>query len=201
MRPGAKIEPLGSFGGFAEPSGLALDGNHLIVADAGNNRLRVLRENGREAVSITHYDDEGKKQPIHGPTALAIDREKSLYVLVAPAKRPPDPGVERTLSSLREHVVAAAGKRPEAPRRLIKLKSWREPELAAASKPLDPDVLQIAVDAAVSPPLVWVANGAGPGSLVQLAGEDLSVKAEWVDSGETLSWPRQSRRRTMPNIR
>jgi hypothetical protein len=61
MHPGVKYERRGSFGGFAEPSGLVLDGNHLIVADAGNNRLQVLGEDGRLTASITHYQHEGKK--------------------------------------------------------------------------------------------------------------------------------------------
>jgi hypothetical protein len=64
--------------------------------------------------------------------------------------------------------------------------------LVAASAPLHADVVQIAVDAGVSPPLVWVANGSGPGRLLQLAGSDLSLNADWGDNGETLSFPRQS---------
>ncbi|MHC4402344.1 MAG: hypothetical protein ACYTG0_21985 [Planctomycetota bacterium] len=200
MHPGVEIEKLGSFGGFAGPCGLALDGSHLIVADSGNDRLQVLTEDGRLAASITHYEHEGKKSPLYGPTALAIDHEKSLYVLVASEKRPADPRVERTLSSLRRDVVAAAGNPPEAPGKLIKLKSWQQPDLLAVSKPLHQDVLQIAVDAGVSPPLVWVANGAGPGSLLQLAGDDLVVKAKWVDGGQTLSCPRQSGDQPILNI-
>ena len=200
MHPGVKVEKQSAFGGFAEPSGLVLDGNHLIVADAGNNRLQVLGEDGRPVASITHYQHEGKKEPLNGPTALAIDHEKNLYVLVAPEPRPKDQRAERTLTSLRQHLVAAAGKPPEAPRKLIKLKSWQQPELLAVSEPVHQDVLQIAVDAGVSPPLVWVANGAGPGSLMQLAGDDLSVKKEWVDGGETLSWPRQSGNQPILNI-
>ena len=101
---------------------------------------------------------------------------------------------------LRKAVLAAAAKPPEAPRRLIKIKSWREPDLLSVSQPLHPDVLQIAVDAGVSPPLVWVANGAGPGSLLQLAGGDLSLKKEWIDSGATLSCPRQSGDQPILNI-
>ena len=200
VQPGAKYERRGSFGGFAEPSGLVLDGSHLIVADAGNNRLQVLGEDGRPVASITHYQHEGKKEPLNGPTALAIDHEKNLYVLVGPEPRPKDQRVERTLALVRKAVVAAAGQPPEAPRRLIKLKSWKEPELIAVSGPLHQDVLQVAVDAGVSPPLVWVANGAGPGSLLQLAGDDLSVKQEWVDSGRALSCPRQSGDQPILNI-
>ncbi len=200
MHQGVKVEKQNAFGGFAEPSGLVLDGNHLIVADAGNNRLQVLGEDGRLAASITHYEHEGKKEPLNGPTALAIDHEKHLYVLVGPEPRPKDRRVERTLGSLRQAVVAAAGKPPEAPRKLIKLRSWKQPDLLAVSKPLQQDVLQIAVDAGVSPPLVWVANGTGPGSLVQLAGDDLSMKAEWVDNGETLSHPMQPGSQPILNI-
>ncbi len=200
LHPGVKIEKQGSFGGFAEPSGLVLDGDNLIVADAGNNRLQVLGDNGRPAASITHYEHEGKRKPLHGPTALAIDHERSLYVLIASEKRPADQRAERTLPLLRKAVVAAARKPPEAPRRLIKLKSWREPVLLAVSEPLHQDVLQIAADAGVSPPLVWVANGVGPGSLLQLAGDDLSLKKEWVDNGDTLSCPRQSGDQPILNI-
>ena len=200
MQPGVTYERSGSFDGFAEPSGLVLDGTQLIVADAGNNRLQVLAEDGRVVASVTHYQHEGKREPLNGPTALAIDREKNLYVLVAPEPRPTDQRDERTLPLVRRAVVAAAGKPPEAPRKLIKLRSWKEPELIAASGPLHQDVLQVAVDAGVSPPLVWVANGTGPGSLLQLAGDDLAVKAEWVDSGETLSWPMQPGSQPVLNI-
>ena len=200
IQPGVKFERRGSFGGFAEPSGLVLDGKHLIVADAGNNRLQVLGEDGHLAASITHYLREGKKEPLNGPTALAIDDEKHLYVLVGPEPRPEDLRVERTLTLVRQHLVASAGNPPEAPRKLIKLKSWKQPELLAVSEPVHQDVLQIAVDAGVSPPLVWVANGAGPGSLVQLAGDDLVMNAQWVDRGETLSYPRQSGDQPILNI-
>jgi hypothetical protein len=200
LDPGVKLERRGSFGGFAEPSGLVLDGNHLIVADAGNNRLQVLGEDGRLAASITHYQHEGKKEPLNAPTALAIDHDKNLYVLVGSEPRPKDQRVERTLPSVRKAVVAAAGKPPEAPRKLVKLKSWRQPDFLAVSKPLHPDTLQIAVDAGVSPSLVWVANGVGPGSLLQLTGDDLVVKEKWVDNGQTLSCPRQSGDQPILNI-
>jgi hypothetical protein len=200
VHPGVKLEKHGAFGGFAEPSGLVLDQDHLIVADAGNNGLQVLGGDGRPVASITHYQHGGKEEPVNGPTALAMNREKNLYVLVGPGPRPKDQDIERTLPLLQRAVDAAARKPPEAARRLIKLKSWREPRLLAASAPLHPDVLQIAVDAGVSPPLVWVANGSGPGSLLQLAGDDLAFKAKWGDSGETLSCPRQSGNQPILNI-
>ena len=200
VHSGVKLERRGCFGGFAQPSGLVLDANHLIVADAGNNRIQVLREDGSLAASLSHYEDKGQKKPLHGPTALAMDRDKNLYVLIGSRQRPEDQRVERTLRSVQRDVQDAARKSPEGHTRLIKLKSWRQPELLAASGPLHPDVLQIAVDAGVSPPLVWVANGDGPGGLLQLSGDDLSVKARWADSGEALSCPRQSGNQPILNI-
>jgi NHL repeat-containing protein len=200
MSPGVKVERQDSFGGFAEPSGLVLDGNHLIVADAGNNRLQVLQEDGRPIASITDYQHEGEKHPLFDPTALAIDAQGSLYVLVGSKERAKDQRPERSLPLVKQDVDAAARKPLDAPRKLIKLKSWKEPRLVAVSGPLHPDVLQVAVDAGVSPPLVWVANASGPGSLTQLAGGDLSVKKEWVDNGAMLSCPRQSGDQPILNI-
>ncbi len=200
MHPGIKVQEQNSFGGFSEPSGLVLDGDHLIVADAGNNRLAVLGEDGRPIASITHYEHKGEKHAVHDPTALAIDAEGSLYVLLGPKERPKSPDVERSLPLVKLDLVAAAKRPPEAPRRLVKLRSWKEPELVAVSGPLHPEVLQIAVDAGVSPPQVWVANTPGPGSLLQLSGNDLSVKKEWGDDGETLSYPRQSGDQPILNI-
>jgi len=200
IQPGPKLQIRGSFAGFAEPSGLVCDGDHLIVADAGNNRLQVVGKDGRPVASITHYQHEGQKHPVHGPTALAIDHEKCLYVVIGLEPRPADQRIERSLAAVQQDVHAAAVKEPDKPRKLVKLKSWEQPELLAVSRPLDPDVLQIAVDGGVSPPLVWVANGAGWGSLLQLAGDDLSAKAEWSDKGETLSCPRQSGGQPILNI-
>ncbi len=198
---GVKLDEQAAYGGFSEPSGLVHDGSHLIVADAANNRLQVLGDDGRVAASITHYEHEGKQVPIDGPTALAIDRQQCLYVLVASQPRSANrPVIERTLPSIQDDYLRDARQDAAEPTRLIKLKSWREPRLAASSPPLDHDVLQIAVDAGVSPPLVWVANGSGPGSLVQLAGDDLSLKGEWNDTGDTLSFPRQSGNQPILNI-
>jgi DNA-binding beta-propeller fold protein YncE len=129
-----------------------------------------------------------------------MDRDQHLYVLIASQPRPPDQSVERTLERIQEDYLKAAQQGPPGPRKLIKLKSWKEPRLLAASGPLHPDVVQIAVDAGVSPPQVWVANGSGPGRLLQLAGNDLSVKGDWGDNGETLSFPRQSGNQAILNI-
>ncbi|MCU0872637.1 MAG: hypothetical protein MUE50_09870, partial [Pirellulaceae bacterium] len=109
MHEGVQFEERGAFGGFAGPSGLVHDGRHLIVADSGNNRLQVLGDDGRVAASITHYEHEGKEVPLHSPTALAIDREQNLYVLVASRPRTPDqPIVERTLPSIQQDYLRAA---------------------------------------------------------------------------------------------
>ena len=81
--------------------------------------------------------------PLVNPTALAIDHERHLYVLAL--------------------VESATG---ESLRRLIKLDSWREPRLLAVSEPLDPDTVRIALDGGENPPLVWIANGAGRGTLL-----------------------------------
>jgi len=151
---------------FSSPCGLAIDGDHLIVADSGNHRLQVFERDGLMAASIRHYEHEGKRHPLKAPTALAIDNEKHLYVLVESGEG---------LNS----------------RKLIKIESWRTPRLLAVSEPLHQDVFQIAVDGGVNPPLVWVANAVGPGTLLQLAGDELSVSGKWEDSGDTLSSPVQ----------
>ncbi len=148
---------------FNQPCGLALDGTHLIVADSGNNRLQVFEENGRLAASITSFKQDGQDVPLGNPTALAIDHEGHLYVLAL----------------------------VESERLLIKLNSWREPRLLAVSGALDPDTVRIAVDRGVKPPLVWIANGAGRGTLLQLAGDSLSLEGKWSGDDDKLSSPGQ----------
>ena len=152
MHPGVKLEEQDALGGFAGPSGLVHDGSHLIVADSGNNRLQVLGQDGRVVATITHYQHEGKAVPLDGPTALAMDREQHLYVLVASKPRSANQEiVERTLASIQQDYLLAAQTSSDDSTRLIKLKSWREPQLLAGSAPLHQDVLQIAVDAGVVP--------------------------------------------------
>ena len=153
---------------FNQPCGLAVDGTHLIVADSGNNRLQVFEENGRLAASITSFKQDGRDVPLENPTALAIDRQRHLYVL-----------------------ALARSQTGEPLRRLIKLDSWREPRLLAVSEPLDANTVRIAVDGGVNPPLVWIANGAGRGTLLQLAGDNLSRKGNWAGDDEKLSSPFQ----------
>ena len=146
--------------------GMAIDGDHLIVASLGGC-LQAFEPNGRLAASIKDYEHEGTKHPLGRVSALAIDPQRCLYVL------------------------AESRKEGEPSTKVIKIESWQAPRLLAVSEPLHKDVLQIAVDGGVSPPLVWVANGAGPGTLLQLAGDDLSRKGKWEDDGEALSSPAQ----------
>ena len=191
LKPGPEVEKLGVVGGFKEASGIVVDGEHIIVADAGNNRLRVCTLDGKEVASITHYMDKGKKQPILDPTALAMDSDKCLYVLIGSEARPKDLKTEGSIRFVQEALQSRAFEPLPPPRKVIKLQSWNAPELLAKSAPVHTYVMQIAVDDGVSPPLVWVANGDGPGSLQQLSGADLSLNAQWQDDGDTLSNPRQ----------
>ena len=100
--------------------------------------------------------DQGKKQPILDPTALAMDRDKCLYVLVGSQERPEDIRSERTKRAVQQALHTSAFEEPPPPRTVIKLRGWNTPELLAKSAPVHTYVMQIAVDAGVSPPLVWV---------------------------------------------
>lgn len=200
LKPGPKAEKLGVVGGFQQAGGIVVDGEHIVVADAGNSRLAVCTIDGERIASITHYMDKGEKQPILDPTALAMDRDKCLYVLIGSQERPEDPRTERGVRNVQQALHAAAFDELPPPRKVIKLKSWKSPELLAESAPVHTYVMQIAVDAGVSPPLVWVANGNGPGSLQQLSGDDLSLKAQWQDDEQTLSNPRQDSGMPILNI-
>ena len=200
LKPGPEAEKQGVVGGFKEASGIVVDGDYMIVADAGNNRLRVCTIDGKEVASITHYTDKGKKRPILDPTALALDNDKRLYVLIGSQKRPKDLKTEGSIRFVQNALHASAFDELPPPRKVIKLQSWNAPELLAKSAPVHTYVMQIAVDAGVSPPLVWVANGDGPGSLQQLSGADLSLKAQWQDDGSTLSNPRQDSGMPILNI-
>jgi len=198
LKPGQKLEKQGIVSGFKEASGIVVDGEHIIVADAGNNRLQVCTIEGEVVESITHYMDKGKKKPMYGPTALAMDRNKCLYVLIGSEKRPEPESMENVFSMYTvKHVYPEMS---EPPRRVIKLKSWNTPELLAKSTPVHTYVMQIAVDGGATPPLVWVANGDGPGTLQQLSGEDLSLKEQWPDDDKTLSHPRQASSMPILNI-
>lgn len=147
---------------FVGQCGLAFDGDHLVLADTKEGRLLVLDGARRPLATVAHYKVEGKEVPFASPTALATDKQGAVYVLVS-------------------------GK----DKQVLKLKSWRDPELLAASKPLHKETLQIVVDRQASPPLIWVANGDGLGSLVQLASTDLSVQGKWGSSGESFVSPVQ----------
>jgi sugar lactone lactonase YvrE len=200
LKPGPELEKQGIVGGFKEASGIVVDGDNIIVADAGNNRLRVCTIDGREIASITHYVDKGTKKPIFAPTALAMDRDKCLYVLIGSEERPEDPRTELRKPAVQRVLETGAFQPPEPPRSLIKLKSWKAPELLAKSAPVNTNAMQIAVDAGVTPPIVWLANGSRPGNLQKLSGEDLTIKAQWQDDGTKLSNPRQDSGMSILNI-
>ena len=215
LKDGPQVEKLGVVGGFHQASGIVVDGENIIVADAGNSRIQVVTIDGDIVASVTHYTDQkGEKQPILDPTALAMDREGCLYVLVGAEKRGEDPRTERGVRNVQRWMHQQATGTPLAPpssrenpkpppplpRKLIKLKSWKKPELLAERAPVYAHTLQIAVDAGVTPPLVWVANGDGPGTLQQLSGDDLSLKNQWQDDGSTLSNPRQDGKMAVLNV-
>jgi len=161
-RLGLEGQPGSDDAHFHQPCGLAVD-DHLVVADSGNHRLQVFGNDGRLAASVRSFEREGTDVPLRHPTGLAMDRDGHLFVLT---------------------LIDSA-------KRLIKLESWREPRLLAVSQPLQPDTVRIALDGGVDPPLIWIANGAGRGTLLQLAGDDLSVAGQWSDDGRTLSSPVQ----------
>lgn len=148
---------------FNQPCGLVHDGSRLIVADSGNDRLQVFEADGRLAASIKGFEREGQQVPLRNPTGLAMDRQGCLYVLAL----------------------------VDSERRLVKLKGWQEPRLLAISEPLHADTIRIAVDGGADPPLVWIANGAGLGTLLQLRGDNLSLKGKWAEDGDKLSSPVQ----------
>lgn len=188
LKPGPKAEKLGVVGGFKQASGIVVDGEHIVVADAGNNRIQVCTIDGEVVASIAHYMDKGKKHRILDPTALAMDRDNCLYVLLGSEERPEDLRTEGSIRFVQDALHAAAFEEPPPPRKVIKLKSWRSPDLLAKSAPVHTYVMQITVDAG------------GPGSLQKLSGEDLSLQAQWQDDGSTLSNPRQDSGMPILNI-
>ncbi len=200
LKPGPEVEKLGVVGGFQQASGIVVDGENIIVADAGNNRLQVCNIDGTVVASITHYMDKGQRQPMLDPTALAMDSDKSLYVLIGSEERPEDLKTEGHIRAVQKVFHASDFEKLGPPRKVIKLKSWETPKLLAKSALVHTYVMQIAVDDGVSPPLVYVANGDGPGSLQQLSGEDLSLKEQWQDDGTTFSNPRQDSGMPILNI-
>jgi sugar lactone lactonase YvrE len=149
-------------GEFVGECGLAFDGDHLVLSDRKEGRLLVFDADRRRVAVVDQYRAEGKGVPFSSPGALAIDRQGSIYVLLSGAEK-----------------------------KVIKLRSWREPELLATSPKLHAETLQIALDRAAAPPILWVANGDGLGSLVKLSGDDLALKGKWGDTGEALSSPVQ----------
>jgi hypothetical protein len=198
---GVRFDIDNALGGFANPAGLAHDGSHLIVADAGHNRIQVIGPDEQVSATLTHYEHDGQRLPLHDPTALALDQDQHLYVLLGSEPRimPAEP-VERTLAAIQQDYELSAQMRSAGYRRIVKLESWRNPKLLASSDELAPDVLQFVLDTGASPTLVWVANGRGPGTLTRLQGNDLSETRSWNEPGNTLTCPRQSGNQPILNI-
>ena len=121
-------------------------------------------------------------------------------MLVGSEKRPADPRAERTLAMVQQDVHAAARKPPEAPGNCSSSRVGRIPACWPFPGRCIPMCCRSPWTRGVSPPLVWVANGSGPGRLLQLAGDDLSVKADLGDNGQTLSCPRQDGGQPVLNI-
>ncbi len=198
---GTRCEVQDAVTGFADPAGLAHDGSHLIVADAGHNQLQIIGPDQRVVAAITHFERNGQQEPLHDPTALALDHEQHLYVLIGSEPRTmPAELVERTLSAIQQDYEQSAQNRSGNYRRIVKLESWRQPRALAVSDKFDSDVVQFVVDSGVSPSVVWVANGRGAGSLTRLKSDDLATTDEWTDRGEALTCPRQSGNQPILNI-
>jgi hypothetical protein len=162
------LPPPGGVPGRKEPSsfvgegGLAVDGEHVLLSDRKEGRIHVLDAARRPVATLEHYRAGGQTRPFAAPGAMAADGRGGLFVLVGREQK-----------------------------KVLKLRGWREPDLVAESAPLHAETLQIALDRKASPPIVWVANGDGLGSVVKLSGEDLAVQGTWGDTGEALSSPVQ----------
>ncbi len=67
-------------GQFAEPIGLAVDGqDHLYVADAGNDRIQKLSVNGGRPLAQFGKQGNGPGE-FNNPTAVAVDAQGYIYV-------------------------------------------------------------------------------------------------------------------------
>jgi len=102
-----------------------------------------------------------------------MDHEKNLYVL---SRRRQERWISKSWSA--RSLVAAGLSRRGAEgsgesTRLIKLKSWQEPRLLAESAPMHQERIADCGGRRGLSAAVWVANGSGSGSLLQLAGDDL----------------------------
>jgi hypothetical protein len=116
--------------GFADPSGLVHDGQHLIVADSGHNRLQVFEQTGRLAATITHYEHARPAASASRPHRVGHDRDNTCTCWSRRRPKSADqPIIERTLPLIQQDYLLAAQDAAEDPTRLIKLKSWREPRL------------------------------------------------------------------------
>lgn len=83
-RNGAFRETLGGFGAgpgqFNYPTGLAVSGHKLYVADFYNQRVQVLSFSGKQLSVIPSARDRQKLGPVVMPVTVATDSQGNLYV-------------------------------------------------------------------------------------------------------------------------
>ncbi len=78
----------GTAAALNEPVALALDGNHLYIADQSNNRIRLLDLESSVITTVAGTGDSGYngdgipaiEAGLAGPSGLALDQEGNLYV-------------------------------------------------------------------------------------------------------------------------
>lgn len=138
---GAGKEPGAGEVQFNGPCGVAVDAaGNLYVADSGNHKLHVFRKDGKLLTSVSQVTLGGKQAPLESPTALALDKHAGHLYVATSGKQ----GVE-----------------------ILKLKDYQQPIALAQSGRLDGETLDLVLDPAARPPLLWVSNAAGAGTVVQ----------------------------------
>jgi DNA-binding beta-propeller fold protein YncE len=78
------VDGTGSDARFKFPSGLALDGNTLYVADTENNKIKKINIANQE---VSTLDLTGASLPLKKPSGLALDGSGNLYVAEAGGNR------------------------------------------------------------------------------------------------------------------
>ena len=62
-------------GQLKQPSGVATDGEYILVSEAGNNRIQVFKNDGTFVSMIESTED-----PLHEPRGLAVTKDGHVYV-------------------------------------------------------------------------------------------------------------------------
>jgi DNA-binding beta-propeller fold protein YncE len=126
---------------FAVARDIAVDrAGNLFVADATS--VKVYAADGKFLRAIDRFELEGKEQPLGRPFGVRA-AAAALYVVAK---------LERTAGA-----------------NLVKFRLGSEGEPTAVwRQPLHAEAKLVAVDEAVSPPIVWVGNGGGPATLTRI---------------------------------